>query len=681
MAAFIGGFAWAGLHVTEVLEARSALLRTGQSQVISGIVDGLSASERGRTRFLLRPQGLGIRLQLSWYGAPRPPQAGEHWQLEVRLRPPRGARSIHGSDYEAWLLRQRVAAVGYVRRGSRVDGHPRTLAGHLDHTRQQLTRAIASAVRQPEQAALVSALAVGDRQSLTRELSDLLVRTGTMHLLAISGLHIGLVAAFGFLVVRQLWSRLPPCCERWPAQRAGAVAALISALLYACLAGLSLPTQRALAMTAAALGAMLVVRESSLTRILALALLGTTLVDPLAPLGADFWLSFAAVGAIGFMFVGRLSRPTALGAWLRVQVLLPAVMIPVSLTLFGAASVVGSLANLVAVPWVSMIAVPLTLLGTSLELVWSGGGAGSWQLAAASLGLLVDFLDILDRSVAPVAGASRLTLTQMVAALVGAALILAPRGLPAKAAGLVLWLGIVLAPPQSQDGLRIALLDSGDDSFLAVAHSQNTAMVFGTGRRRGGLDPAERLLLPYLAAEGVRELDLLVVSGVDGQQIGGVRAVLETVPVRSVRLGDPLHTPVMGGTRCDQNQPAIAADGVTLESRRDHPTRCLVSIDAPGGGKVLIAPHGWSALDRIDLHSLRAVVTSAAAAEEVLKMLGKAAIPVLLAGRFPAAAAPTAPLHWLETAAVGDIVLSIGARGDSQLDTWSKHRRRLWHAP
>lgn len=667
--------------MAEVLDARSALLRTGELQTLTGIVDGLSFSDRRRTRFLFRPQGLAVKLQLSWYDARQLPEAGERWQLEVRLRRPRGARGIHGSDYEAWLLRQRVAAVGYVRAGSRVDDRPPTLSARLDGTRQQLARAIESTVRRPEQAALVAALAIGDRQSLPIEVRDLLVRTGTMHLLAISGLHVGLVAGFGFVVARQIWARIPPCCDRWPAQRAGAVAALLAALLYACLAGLSLPTQRALAMTAAALGAMLVMRETSLARILALAVLGTTLVDPLAPLGADFWLSFAAVSAIGFMFVGRLSRPTALSAWLRVQLLLPTVMIPVSLALFGAASVLGTLANLVAVPWVSMVAVPLTLLGTTLELIWSGTGAWSWQLAAWTLGLLVDFLDTFDHRLIHVATATDLPLARTIAALFGAALVLAPRGLPARGAGLVLLLGALLAPPQPTGGLRIAVLDSGDDSFLAVAHGEHAAMVFGTGRRRGGLDPGARLLMPYLAAEGIRELDLLVVSGTGGEQVGGLRTVLEAFPVGGVYVGDDLRTPVLGASTCDQGPQPGAPAGLRLRARADHPTRCLASIEAPGGGHVLIAPHGWSALDQVDRRSLRAVVTTAAAAGEVLALLGPVQVPVLLAGRYPGPASRVQSSRWLETAMVGDIVLSIDPAGGTQLDTWYMHRRRLWHAP
>ena len=682
LGACLCGFAWAGYQAHDVLGARSELLAAGAATVtVEGVVEGLPHRNGRRVQFYFRPDQPRTRLQLSWYQAPELPRGGERWRLELRLRSPRGARNLHGPDYEAWLFRQRIAAVGQVLAGSRLrQPASRSLRAALDGMRQRIALAIQSAVAEPVPAALITALAVGDRQALPSAARDLLVRTGTMHLLAISGLHIGLVAAFGFFAARALWARLPGLCGRWPAPRAGAVAGLLAAVSYAGLAGLSLPTQRALAMTAAALAALLLAREVSLSRVLALALLATTWVDPLAPLGADFWLSFGAVAAIGLIFVGRLGRPTAMAAWWRAQWLLPAVMIPASLALFGSASVLAGAANLVAVPWVSMVAVPLTLLGVALELVREGAGAPLWSLAAAALALLMDFLPHLDRAAAMLSRPPP-SLTALAAALLGAALLLGPRGLPGRAAGLVLLAVPLLPNAPTPARLTVSLLDSGPDSFVAVAHDAQWSLIFGTGRRRGAMDPGQRQLPAYLLSEQLPRVDTLVLSGPLGSRAGGARSLLEQVVVGRVVVGDPLLTPVAGATSCASGShtsgDALAA--IQLRARRDHPSRCLVLIPTANAGLVAIAPDGWSELDAVDSARLRAVLTTPEALPEVRRHLGAAKPILLIAGREPGPVA--AEVDALQTDALGDLTLRAGADGSLQVQSWEARRRRLWHPP
>jgi competence protein ComEC len=676
------GFAWAGQHAELLLDDRAKWLSSAPSSIVlAGAVEGLPHVDGRRVRFHFRPDGAASLLQLSWYGSQRIPAAGEHLRLELRLKAPRGARNLYGSDYEVWLFRRRVAAVGVVLRGSYdLPREGLRIRNRLDRLRERFAQAVWAAVPQPTSAALLTALAVGDRQALPSATRDLLVRTGTMHLLAISGLHVGLVAGLGFVMVRGLWARIPPLCARCPAIRAGAVAALLAASSYAALAGLSLPTQRALVMTAAVLVAVLASREVSLSRVLALALLGTTLLDPLAPLGVDFWLSFGAVGAIGLLFVRRLGSTSALAAWLKVQLMLPVAMVPLGLALFGSASLVAGPANLVAVPWVSMIAVPLTLLGVLLELVYAGAGNAVWSLSADSLSLLLEFLHYLDRAAFELARPPPSTAAWL-AALSGGLLLLGPRGLPGQPLGLILLLAAVLAPPPEGTKLTLALLDSGEDSFVALAHSPGTTLVFGTGRRRGRLDPGQISLPQYLRAQGLGRIDTLVISGPPASRAGGVRSLLQRVPVARVLVGNPLDTPIAGAGRCDE-PPADAVGSrslIKVRARRDHPSRCYALVATPDGGMVVIAPDGWSDLDHLRPDSVRAVVTTPRSLAEIQRRLGTERVLILVAGTLPPEHRTKSSV--LQTGVAGDLMLRFGQSAEPDLTTWSERRRRLWHQP
>src|SRR3990172_1345901 len=171
-------------------------------------------------------QKLG-RILLNWYtDAPRL-EAGDKWHLKVRLKRPHGFMNPGGFDYEGWLFQRRIRATGYVRE----DPANRLLAAEstsmpLQRLRQYLSEAIKGQLSGSQYAGILSALAIGEVQGITPRQWEILTRTGTNHLISISGLHISMVSGMVFFLIRWLWSRSSQLVQRWPAPKAAALAGL-----------------------------------------------------------------------------------------------------------------------------------------------------------------------------------------------------------------------------------------------------------------------------------------------------------------------------------------------------------------------------------------------------------------------------------------------------------------------
>ena len=227
------------------------------------------------------------------------------------------------------------------------------------------------------------ALTIGDRSRVDAGQWAVLRETGTSHLMAISGLHISLVAGLVFLLSRRCWSLFGGLAEALPAGRAAALPALLAALIYAALAGFSLPTQRALIMICVAMLALFLGKQTRPLNVLCLAMLAVLAVDPLAVLSAGWWLSFSAVSLILYASGGHIGGQSL---WRRlgyVHLMLAVGLLPVLLLSFQQASLVAPVANLVAVPWVSLLVIPLALLGVLILMI--SETAGSWLIDLASL--------------------------------------------------------------------------------------------------------------------------------------------------------------------------------------------------------------------------------------------------------------------------------------------------------
>ncbi len=554
--AILAGFLWAFLHAAWMLSGTLPGHLEGVDIEVEGVIASLVEEDFRRTRFEFNLDSLthqqrvfstSRRVLLSWYGETPALSVGDRWRLTVRLKQPHGFMNPGGFDYEKWLFQQRINATGYVRTkaaqtflASEWQSHP------VDRLRQHLRQLMDDPPGNHPYTGLVTALAIGDRNGIPNDQWEVMTRTGTSHLMAISGLHIGLVAGIAFFLGRHIWSLLGRAPLLVPAPRAAAVIALLAACAYAALAGFSIPTQRALIMIAVVMAALLLQRQVNPSQGLGLALGGVLLLDPMAVVTAGFWLSFAAVAVILYGLGGRLHRKGGWRQWGRVQWVVSLGLLPLLAFSFQQAPLLSPLANLIAVPWVSFTVVPLTLLGIAGLLLYPP--LGSWLLLQAA-NLLGWLWPVLQR-LAEVEFAQWQLNTEpplwiLLAAVAGTLWMLAPRGVQARWVGAGWLLPLVLtAPERPQPGEAwFTLLDVGQ-GLAAVVQTRNHTLVYDTGPKFSDhFDTGQAVIVPFLRREGVANLDMLIVGHGDSDHIGGADSLLRRYPARRLLTTVPEKLP------------------------------------------------------------------------------------------------------------------------------------------
>jgi competence protein ComEC len=470
---------------------------------------------------------LPSHLQLGWYVAPGAAlpllAGGDCIEFNARLQRPHGSFNPHGFDYEAWLLERGIRATGTVVGGaSPAAGCGDALAATISRWRERLRRDLQRELAGAPYAGIVVALAVGDQDAISGPQWSLFRQTGVTHLFSVSGLHITLFSALVFALTRLLWRRLPTLAQRLPAARAGVLMGLLAAAGYTLLAGYGIPAQRTLYMLAGAALAGLLDRQSSPSRLLAAGLLPVVLIDPWAALAPGFWLSFGAVAALLYIDAGRLRRLRGWRAWAQAQWTVTLALTPLLLAWFQEVSLVSPLANALAVPLISLAVVPLVLAAALLP------GFGLAQLAHALLAAVLAALQALAALPQPVYHGAAAGPLALLLALAGSALLLLPRGLPARWLGLLLFLPLLfprLPAPQAGEAW-LTLIDVGQGQALLV-RTAGHALLYDSGPRyASGEDAGARTVAPYLWSQGINRLDGLILSHADLDHIGGAESLI-----------------------------------------------------------------------------------------------------------------------------------------------------------
>lgn len=610
LGAVLLGMGWVWLHAGWGLERQLPAQWEGREVVVSGRISGLPEPGVRRTRFRLRvdddasqPEPLrGRLLQLSWYddfgaleAGPRVAlQAGARWQLTARVRAPRGLANPGGFDAERHALAQRISATGHVRavETARQLGPP---AG-IDAWRERMSARIATSAPGAS-ARYVQALALGDTRGLDDGDWQTLRATGLTHLIAISGFHVGLVSGFFALVGAGIWRLLPGLARRCPRPQAAAAFALVGALGYAAVAGFALPTVRTVLMIAMVVLARLWRRPVAAADSLALAAIAVLLFDPLSVLAAGFWLSFAGVAWLVWCL--PRSEDGLLRGFLSAQGVATLGLLPLTVMLFGQASLAGPLANLVAIPWWSLVVVPLALLGTGLEAVQAGWGAWAWRASSWCFDLSWPLFEWLGQGRFSLWWLPEARGWALPLALLGAFWLLLPRAVPGKALALLLWLPLLWPARElpRPDEVELVMIDVGQGLSLLL-RTANHALLYDAGPAvRDGFDAGERAVVPALRALGVARLDRAVVSHGDNDHAGGFDAVRAVLPV--ARWYAPEGAPPPGDTPCVAGE-GWEWDGVRFRFLHPSPafpylrneSSCVLRVESAHGAMLLTGDIG-----------------------------------------------------------------------------------------
>ncbi len=570
--------------------------------IVTGKVDSLIQKKSRRLKFdfqihqLIKPSIAtkaikNQRIRLSWYYPTdaQPPDiaAGEIWQLKVKLKKPSGFLNPAGRDYEKWLFAQQIIATGYVRKGAE---NRRLAAAHalnIHKLRSEIASRLDKILVDNPYKGIYKAVILGIKDDITTQQWQLLIETGTNHLMAISGLHISLFALLGYALGSLLWRIFIPWCENIPVNIIAAWVALIFALCYAALSGFAIPAQRALLMIAVFLTTIIGRIHLANTQILAIALLLLLLFDPLASLSPGFWLSFAAVGIILFFLSPHDSYQyhradsggpadthpvveatmaqklqaaiTAILSYLRqlvfLQVLLFIGLIPITLLFFGQFYLYAPLANFIAVPLMSLFIIPAALLASLFLFLYEPAAIAIFQLDTWLLKSLWPVLQWLREQPLNII---QFQLDNHVLLLIITILMLLTgiwfrykRHLlnyyflsftlisMLSATTLLYFYADEKFPPLTEGDLYISVLDVGQGLSVLI-QTQHHSLLYDTGNRfSDNFDLSRLVVLPYLQYRAIEQLDMLILSHADHDHVGSAGTLLEKIKVKNILSGEP----------------------------------------------------------------------------------------------------------------------------------------------
>lgn len=509
----------------------------------------------GNWRFLFETRDAGVPplIRTAWYRTDQVIKGGECWRFKLRLKAPHGSANPGGFDYEGWLFRQGIGATASIKEAERCSES----GGLLLRTRQAISDRMQAWLPNHPGLGLFKALTLGDTSGLSDDDWNVFRVTGTTHLVAISGFNIGIVAGIAFFLFRWLWVLWPRLCLWLPAQKTGMLGAVVIALLYALLAGWEPPVQRAFLMLLFITAAAWINRLHRPSQVLALAWWVILLLDPLAVLSPGLWLSFGAVAAIFYVMMGRVHSRGWLPDLVLLQLMLSVVLAPLTVYFFHGVSWLSPLLNLIAVPVVSLLT-PLLLLAMLLGWIWPWAGVPLLGWCADGLVMLQTALNWLAAHVPHLWIPASAAPAALLMAMIGAVLLFVPRGVPLRVLALLCFLPLLFPRETApKEGFELTALDVGQGLSVVVRTAHHT-LLFDTGPAfEDGFDAGASIVAPYLLAQGVRDLDMMIISHADNDHSGGAPAIRRLLNVDD-ELGALTPTPCHDGQRWDW-------DGVRFE--------------------------------------------------------------------------------------------------------------------
>lgn len=604
--AFVLGFIWTLWFAHSISSFTLNKAWEGKPLVAIGTVSSLPRAGRFGTQFELHVEKINnefsnTNIRLTWPEKSRTQTPhlipGDKWQLLVKLKRIHGVQSPGAYDYEAWAFQQGIRATGSVQIG---DENKLLTRGKYNYVlmklRQRLQEKILLYSPHTQTSPWLMALILGERNGISAGDWQVLRNTGTNHLMAIGGLHIGILASSAYLIISWLWRRFTYLMLMFPAQQAGVCAAFLTAVSYSSLSGFSLPSQRAAIMLSIFSFTMLTYRKINPWNAWSLALLSVLIINPLTVLQESFWLSF---GTIALILYGMSHRLFPSGIWwkyARVQWVIGIGLIPLTLALFQQCSLISFIANTIAIPWLGFAILPLCFI-SAVFICFSPSLATLFLLVAdKSLAGLWIFLSWLAQFHVASFAIAIPNIYSFILLMAGFLILLLPAGIPGRWLGLIWTLPALLYQPLKPlpGEYWLSLLDVGQGLSVVIQTAKHTLVYDAGPKYEASSDMGENVVLPYLRKIKTKNIDLMVISHGDNDHIGGLESILNSFPLTHIKTSVPEKISLSQAAYCHAGD-SWQWDGITftflypfnntIKSRNDN--SCVLMIDN-GQYKVLL---------------------------------------------------------------------------------------------
>lgn len=531
---FVSILLWTTAVIYWQLDHRLTTQYNNKRLIAVGEVINIPKVTPNSTIFVFKPATLQgytgktpAKIRVSWHNPPVPVLPGQLWQLKLKLKQPHGYQNPGGFDYERWMFARGVHATGYVVK-SELNKLQGTRWWSFNALRYGIKQYIDQICESCKNKGLIEALGIGYRGDIPHKVRNLLKQTGTAHLIAVSGLHIGIVSAVFYSCGLFLWSRWF-YSQRLNRKELALVLAWIGGFSYSLLSGFDLPAQRAMIMLTVILLSLLIRSSFNLLQSISIALIVVVIIYPLSVLTESFWLTFSALLIIAFSAFLLQPVKSRLKQFIIIQLLFSILFIPLSITIFGQIQSASVAANLIAVPLVSFIIVPLNFI--LLLLFWL---PVSWlqflyEILDGLLSGLVTYLDWLQKNGLNAIHIESIKGWKLILLLVLLILLLMPRGFLSRAIILFLIPSAVFWNEHQKpvETLKMTVLDVGMGTSIIIRTARHSLIYdFGPGNNKG-YSLGAWAVLPFMQYAGIKQPDRVVISHADQDHAGGFYALQE----------------------------------------------------------------------------------------------------------------------------------------------------------
>lgn len=522
---YLLGFSYIGIMAQHRTNLQPNIQNNTTSN-ITGCIVSIITEDKIKKSFLLKTgkinnKNIKIKIKLSDY-SDNQYQSGKCYKLQAKIKKPHGMYNPGGFDYEAYLLSSNITLTGYIKKQIKIKEDN---FNYFHFIRGIFFQQIKNNTNNLLFADVLQALILGERGQISSSHNSIFTNTGTSHLIAISGLHIGLVAGFGMFVGILIWLILP-IHHKISKQVFSLIFALLVAVIYAIMAGLSLPTIRAILMLIVFAFSIFLKRHSSPWNTLSVALLLVLLIDPFAPMQVGFWLSFIAVAFIIYFYPKISSFKKHYQFLIFTPSISIALILPI-LFFFGQASAISPLANIIAVPIISFLVLPLSLIAALLSFVMPVVSICLLKITDLLLYYLFWYLEKLSSFSFSQLYLDNITTLQIIIAGIMLLLIFKQHYKSSFFAfAICITLIFINYDKLQQSEFEVTVLDVGQGLSIVV-RTQNKLLVFDTGERFSEkFNIVEGILIPYLMHTRTKKLDALIVSHSDSDHSSNIKELL-----------------------------------------------------------------------------------------------------------------------------------------------------------